>query len=220
MTSAQQESGPLLAGREIPRAYRDVVNKLVRHQGWRYDPRRDTGGHPQLIPANPDQRMIPINCTVGYGRGIDNWLAQIVRAGGVLRPVVKKRRRSVRPLTDPSGMTTATPDIAPITPLPAGRPRARNGRNGWDFVPPTPEPEPTPEPIVTRRYAARSLAPTRPTLDPDARGDVWTLAQARAMIRQGYHVNRVVAKTGWGRNWFSDITDPSGYLKLDRATGS
>ena len=67
--------------------------------------------------------------------------------------------------------------------------------------------------MVERRYAPRPLTPPRPSLDADARGTNYSLQQARTMLRQGYHVNKVVSRTGWGRNWFSDMVDETGFVK-------
>lgn len=39
----------------------------------------------------------------------------------------------------------------------------------------------------------------------DAEGTEWTLGEARAMLRQGYHVWRVQQVTGWGAKWFDDM---------------
>lgn len=42
----------------------------------------------------------------------------------------------------------------------------------------------------------------------DARGDQgFTLAQARQMLRDGYSVDHVVKRTGWGRMWLADLAD-------------
>jgi len=79
---------------------------------------------------------------------------------------------------------------------------------------PVPAPEPPAEPVHrVRRYTSRPLTPRPPQIDADAEGSVFTLGQARSLLRQGYHVNKVITKTGWGRNWFDDLVDPSGYVR-------
>lgn len=49
--------------------------------------------------------------------------------------------------------------------------------------------------------------------DPDAQGNgVWTMGQARSMLREGYHRYHVQRVTGWGENWLDDMkVDPDGY---------
>lgn len=90
-------------------------------------------------------------------------------------------------------MPVVDPDVQPIITA---------GSRWWA---PEPEPEPQPEP-----------APVRPAVveDHDRRGIDYTLAQAVALLQQGYHVTRVVAKTGWGLNHFRPLIDDTGYINL------
>lgn len=76
-----------------------------------------------------------------------------------------------------------------VEPAPGTRPTA-------EWKPPEPEPEVS-EPARPRH---QFILPAE-----DAEGIEWTLGQARAMLRQGYHVWRVQQVTGWGAKWFDDM---------------
>lgn len=46
------------------------------------------------------------------------------------------------------------------------------------------------------------------TVRPDAQGNGrYTLAHARRMLRDGYSLDNVIRKTGWGRMWLADLAD-------------
>lgn len=48
---------------------------------------------------------------------------------------------------------------------------------------------------------------------PEAQGNgVWSMGQARSMLRAGYHLHRVQKVTGWGEKCFDDMkVDADGY---------
>lgn len=72
-----------MPGREIPKEYREVVEHLVRQQGWRY---RTGGRHSMLFPADPEQRPMAVPGTPGDNRAFRNWLSDVRRRGGKWPP--------------------------------------------------------------------------------------------------------------------------------------
>lgn len=68
--------------RRIPKEYREIVERLIRQQGWRYD--EDRKGHPMLYPTDRAQRPIPVPTTPGSQGLLRGWKAQIRRAGGLV----------------------------------------------------------------------------------------------------------------------------------------
>jgi hypothetical protein len=70
------------------------------------------------------------------------------------------------------------------------------------------EREPVPvTPLRPRRRPAKSWP-----VAPDAEGDRYTMGEARQMLRKGYHLLHVMARTGWGFNAFDDMyVDQDGY---------
>lgn len=194
------------AGREIKkREYRDVVNILI-DQGWRYVPGTGMGTPGKLIPPNPDKPMCYVHSTPSAASAFMVWLNQLRNSGARLDENGKstdrrKRSRTVTPSPSPVTMTAVETDIQHVSTLGAW----------WRPAEPEPEPEPTPEPVKVRRYQVAPHRPVVQKIDPDAEGTVYTLGQARTMIRQGYHVNKVIARTGWGMNKLSDLVDQTGY---------
>lgn len=171
-------------GRELPKFERRIVGICVE-QGWRYIP--PEGNHAKLVPPDPDKPIVVFACTASDWRSRLNWLADLRRGGAVFDAPPK--RKTVRP----DGETP----VMEYAPLGVGRPRLRNGANGWDYRPPAPEVPPPPAPVPDPHLAT---------------GEHYTLPQAKALIYQGYHVRRVVTKTGWGRKHFDDLVDETGYL--------
>lgn len=52
------------------------------------------------------------------------------------------------------------------------------------------------------------LARLKPKVRSDATGNGrWTLVQARAMLSDGYPLDQVIERTGWGRMWLADAAD-------------
>jgi hypothetical protein len=68
-------------GREIPKAYREVVTYLIDSGGWGYKKPRG-GGYPKLLPADSAQAPIQVPKTPSSQRRYNNWLAEIRRKGG------------------------------------------------------------------------------------------------------------------------------------------
>lgn len=77
-----------LAGKEIPKDYRDIVNHQIEHLGWRYE---KGGRHPKLYPADITKSPITLASTPSDYRAIKNFIAQIRRAGGQWPPEGKRR---------------------------------------------------------------------------------------------------------------------------------
>lgn len=73
-----------LAGKEIPKDYREIVNELVANQGWGYD--SDRGGHPMIFPADPSKKGIPVPTTPSSQGLLRGFKGQVRRAGGVWPP--------------------------------------------------------------------------------------------------------------------------------------
>lgn len=69
-------------GREIPKEYRAIIERLVDDQGWRYD--ASGKGHPKLYPADPTQPQISVPTTPGDRRSLNNFRASVRRAGGMI----------------------------------------------------------------------------------------------------------------------------------------
>jgi hypothetical protein len=109
----------------------------------------------------------------------------------------------------------AAMDFSDAPALAPSRRRARNGVNGW-FQPAVVEPEPAPTPAPETRARRNPTPAPLPFVARDAQGKHWSLLQAQKMLKQGYHVQAVIKKTGWGRSWFEDMIDKTGYIDLSR----
>lgn len=194
-------------GREIPQFQRRVVNVLI-DQGWRYEPPAG-GGHFKVIPPDPTKPMVVSGSTPSDYKGRLNWITNLRTSGAKINShgdsvVARKRRAPVQH----DELVAVESSIQPILTVGA-----------WWRPDTEEEPEPEPAPVVEaqppRRYSQPpAMTHPRSSLDPDAQGTSWTLGQARTLIRQGYHLNKVIAKTGWGRNYLSDLVDESGYLNV------
>lgn len=176
----------------MPKEYRDIVNKLV-DQGWEYRYGKG-GGKPKLIPPDPNARIQTAPLTPSDQKGMHVFVQHLKAAGAVLDDPQPTPRRSPKTVV-------LAPDAADMTLAQPSRPRLRNGQNGWDYQPPVPAP-------------AVPVRVTPPPNPDDARGTVWSLPQARDMLRQGYHVRKVISKTGWGMNHLKDLIDHTGYIRL------
>lgn len=175
------------------------MNVLV-DQGWRYVPA--PSAHGKLFPPDVEAGSTIVSGSPSDWRARRNWLSQLQRMGARVDSNGNSTDRTVRRPSQAAAMPTTTdrPDISPISTV------------GWWWHP---APVEEPEPVLARPQ----LVPPPPNPD-DAKGEHWNLGQARALLRQGYHVSKVVRKTGWGRNWLSDLVDPAtGYLRMgaDRA---
>lgn len=187
-----------------PKEYREVCNTLVDEQGWVFIEGMGGRKH-KLIPPDPEANicLVPNTPSDAYF-GFTRWVAQLRRSGAQIdengnSTLVLDKPRNVAVSFEDALAAITTEDIAPIS-----------TRGQWWRA--EPEPEPTPQPAPAPAPApARVL---RVVEEHDRKGAAYSLGQARDMIRQGYHINRVVTKTGWGRNWFSDLVDDTGYLAL------
>lgn len=88
------------------------------------------------------------------------------------------------------------------------------------------EPElllPAPVATATRTRTKVGTAATVVLTPPDpwreGDDDRWPLGDARALIRDGYHLGHVVGRTGWGEHWFRDLVGRDGYVKAGAAWG-
>lgn len=171
------------------------MNHLVDHEDWRYE--YPGSGHFKLIPPDPSKPIVVSGSTPSDYKGNLNWLTDLKRSGARLDPAEARKTRTVSTRSDDAVMAVES-DIAPILTIGAWW-RTVNGEQ--------PEPEPAPMPV-----RALSLTPPPPVDPDDAKGTTWTLGQARTMVRQGYHINKVIARTGWGRNWLADMVDDTGFL--------
>lgn len=212
-----------------PKEYREICNTLVDEQGWTFVEGK-TGRKHRLIPPDPTKRicLVPATPSDSYF-GFTKWIGQLRRSGAQIdengnSTVVVEKPQTVGPSIDDAAMTVVDTDIKPVSTL----------HHWWRITDPEPEPQPTPEPqpepepeprlsryaigLLSRLDAGSTVAP--PPYVPklvgnhpdDAEGAAYSLNQARDLLRQGYHVNRVIKKTGWGRNWFHDLVDDTGYL--------
>lgn len=73
-----------MPGGELPKDYREIVEHLVRSQGWRYDNGSKRGGHPMLYPADVNQRPLAVPTTPGEHRALNNWRSEVRKRGGQL----------------------------------------------------------------------------------------------------------------------------------------
>lgn len=201
----------------MPKEMRDVCNILIDN-GWTFVPGK-VGRKHKLYPPDRKYRTCTVPVTPSASSNMVVWLSTLRRSGAMLDENGKslypeRDPRYVRGQSDAELMAAVAdkidPDLSPVTThgawwrSPAAQPEL-----------PIPAPEPPAEPVQkARRYEGRPLVPRPAQIDADAEGTAFTLGQARSLLRQGYHVNKVIAKTGWGRNWFSDMVDPSGYVAL------
>lgn len=182
----------------MPKFERDVVNILI-DQGWQFVPGTKGNKH-KLVPPDQSKRARYVAATPSDVRTRVIWIGQLRRSGAILDDSIldrisksESRRRLRKALHDADGVEVEVDTkVIPISTI---------GNRWW-----APESEPPPPKIPVR------VAPA-PSVD-DARGTAWTLAQARELLRQGYHVRKVISKTGWGLNHFKDLIDDTGYIRL------
>lgn len=63
-----------------PKEYKEIIDELVRNQGWSLDER---GTHAKLYPPDKSHGLIPVPGTPGDRRSLRNFVAQVRRAGGI-----------------------------------------------------------------------------------------------------------------------------------------
>jgi hypothetical protein len=66
---------------------------------------------------------------------------------------------------------------------------------------------------------AKLAPPTTVDLTDKTKRPGYTLRQVRALMRQGYSAQQVVAQTGWGGYWIADLVGADGYYHEERETG-
>lgn len=211
-------------GRELPKVWRDLAVQLVQHQGWTYRYKRKGGSHPRVIPPEGGLGVaLPTTVTDGDAGHRAAYLTNLKRHGAVLdsdgRVVVPAR--SVSAPVFSAAMTTGVQDIdKPFTDA-EWRERQRSSDVWWrqQFAGPTPEPEPAPEPApaprahsaYTQGFLERARAADARRVRDDATGNGrFTLAQARQQLKDGYSMDAVIDRTGWGRLWLQDLADRLG----------
>jgi hypothetical protein len=211
-------------GRELPKVWREIARMLVDQQGWTYRYKRKGGSHPRVIP--PDGGLgvaLPTTVTDGDAGHRASYLTALKRAGAVLDAAPERRGKAL-------GSVGSDDDDAPMTingtvesPWTEREWREMQRESGvwWreQYAPPLPEPEPEPEPEpapapTPSAYAAellRRLDSAGHRVRDDAQGNGrYTLAEARQQLRDGYSLERVIERTGWGRLWLQDLAERLG----------
>lgn len=179
-----------------PKEYRDIINLLIDEQGWRFVEGKSGSKHKFYPPERRFRAVTVPNTPSSHGSFLS--FVNVLRRRGA---EIDENGNSTRVVENDAhgSYTIKMPDVDPNV-----QPISTIGKRWW--APESePEPEPEPAPIIPIR---------RPGPDHDARGASYSLGQARTLLRQGYHVNKVVKQTGWGRNWFSDMIDETGYIRL------
>jgi hypothetical protein len=185
---------------QCPKEYRDVCNLLIDEQDWKFIPGK-VGRKHKLVPPDRTKRicLVPATPSDAYN-GFTRWVAHLRRSGALIDENGNSTFVPDPTFSDAHGsysvkMPEVDPTVQPISTI----------GNRWWAPESEPEPEPEPAPVIPIRP---------PGPDHDAKGEHYSLGQARNLLRQGYHVSKVVKQTGWGRNWFSDMIDETGYVQL------
>lgn len=210
MTTTQVSEWP---GSELKQFEREVCQRLVREQGWRY---ARNGGHPQLYAPSGGRTFVAT--TPGEGRARANFLATLKRLGARLdteRPAA--RRRSVTPPDESAGVGAPTID-KPWTDsewrdLQAASPewwRAKLFGSAESVSDETlaAAPSEVRQSQWFHEFMDRLEQASQPRRD--ARGESWTLSQARQLIRDGYSLAHTTRITGWGAMWLEDLVTEQG----------
>jgi hypothetical protein len=66
-------------GRELPKDWRAIADRLVTEQGWRYEYGKN---HARLYPADKTKAPITFSVTASDYRAFKNFVAQVRRSGG------------------------------------------------------------------------------------------------------------------------------------------
>ena len=211
-------------GRELPKVWRDIAQRLVQEQGWTYRYKRKGGSHPRVIPPSGGLGVaLPTTVTDGDAGHRASYLTALKRAGAILDAPSPARARSVGTPVFSAGMTTGiVQDIEkPFTDA-EWRQRQWESDVWWrqHLAGPAPEPEPEPQKPAAPQLSAYAqsflerarAADARATgVRDDAQGNGrFTLAEARQQLRDGYSLDAVVNRTGWGRLWLQDLADRIG----------
>lgn len=198
MAGPRQSAWP---GREVPAQYRDLARTLVRDHGWFYDP-KGRGRHPMLRdPKGVGQTSIPI--TPSDYRGYQNWLSQLRALGADLEAATgassadQRRRRQAA-----AKVAAHERELAELEAELAKQPPAR----------------PVPDELVDRLDAAvarandKVAAPQTPARTSRLQ-DPQQVQEAKELLAQGYHVDRVVARTGVAPEALRRFVADDGYAR-------
>lgn len=188
---------------------RSVAQRLVREQGWSYLFR---GKHPKLIPPVKERPAVTFPSTASDWRSRLNALSDLRRSGADL--TFDSARKTVRGVGQSADMTLTFTDLPHVWTEREWRERQRD-EVWWraeQYAPPLPEPEPEPEPEKpqVRAYHAEFMdrLDRSKRVKDDAQGNGrWTLAAARQQLKDGYALEAVIERTGWGRMWLADLAD-------------
>lgn len=184
---------------------RAAAQMLCRDQRWTYE-YTGSGRKPKLY--NPEGNFTTLPLTPGSYGSVLKTLAQLKRMGAVLDKIESRALRRARFVGESlfSDQTDSPWDAAEWRERQAEAPEWRQRIAGYV----EPEPEPEPEPVVLSGYAAGLMGRLTGAAQvrPDAMGNgQWSLAEARQMLKDGYALDRVIERTGWGRMWLSDLAD-------------
>lgn len=196
---------------------------LINEQGWTYRYKRKGGSHPRVVPPEGGLGVaLPTTVTDGSAGHRASYLTALKRAGAVLdaTPAAAPSRDPFNPVgadDDDARMTINGTIESPFT-MREWREMQRESGVWWraQYAPPAPEPEPAPEPAPPPRidpYVQGLMERLEQAtgVRKDAQGNGrFTLAEARQQLKDGYPLEAVITRTGWGRMWLQDLADRLG----------
>lgn len=174
---------------------------------------KGNSAHPKLRNVKTGEWMA-LPTTLFDGPVRHKYEAALRRLGADLTFSRTRTRETVTPPVFADGMSAPTPVDMPWTDA-EWRERQRESDVWWreqQYAPDSPDSPKSDEAVVRPEVPAWS-AYGRELMDrldrgavrDDARGDTWTLAAARQLVKDGYSVAHAVKTTGWGRMWFADL---------------
>lgn len=182
-----------------------IVRRLCREQGFTFVP-KGKSKHPSLIAPTGERTPLPTTLFDGPVRHV--YLAKLRRIGADLT-FPDQPPETVTPTGDAPGMGAAV-DM-PWTDS-EWRSRQAEAAEWWRH-----QYHRAPEPAEVATLAAQPVErwsaygrDLMARLDAsqlprsDARSDTYMLADARQMVRDGYSVEQVSRRTGWGTWWLAD----------------
>lgn len=200
MTQAPERTQSAWPGPEIGDDYlRAIARRLVREQHWTYIYR---GSHPILRAPNKEAGQLPFASTASDWRARLNVVADLKRMGAKLDAPEPRRRQTVTPPSFGDGVETIE---KPWTDSEWRAMQAESDtwwRRLYAAERTAGEPEQPAEPSPNLTSLVGRI--TRSRVREDAKGP-GPLSEARQMVREGYSVDRVVERTGWGRMWLADL---------------